>query len=157
LQHLQTMMNYVGDARITVEEAREALGVIDESLYFDLVDAVIGRSELKAFLTINRLFLDGKEAKVIVDGMYEHLNNLIIARTCTDNLEQFDFTQDEMKRYAHQNSQTSGNVLLKMMSLMSHISFEIEYSLNPAHSFNKFAVESIQVVRSLNPAKARSK
>jgi hypothetical protein len=103
------------------------------------------------------LFLDGKEAKVIVDGMYEHLNNLIIARTCTDNLEPFDFTQEEIKRYAHQNSQTTGNVLLKMMSLMSHISFEIEYSLNPAHSFNKFAVESIQVVRSLKIASARKK
>lgn len=157
LQHLQTMMNYVGEDKITVDLAREALGVIDDSLYFDMVDAVIGRNELKAFLTINRLFLDGKEAKVIVDGMYEHLNNLIIARTCTDNLDQFDFTQEEIKRYAHQNSQTSGNVLLKMMSLMSHISFDIEYSLNPAHSFNKFAVESIQVVRSLKIANARSK
>ena len=155
LQHLQTMMNYVGDNRITVDATREALGAIDDTLYFDLVDAIIGKNELKAFLTINRLFLNGKEAKVIIDGMYGHLNNLIIARTCADNLDQFDFTQEEIKRYAHQNSQTKGSVLLKIMSFMSHIAFDIEYSLNPAHSFNKFAVESISVVRSLKSLSAR--
>jgi DNA polymerase-3 subunit gamma/tau len=157
LQHLQTMMNYVGDGKITVEETLEALGVIDDSLYFDLVDAILGTNMLKSFLTINRLFLDGKEARVIIDGIYEHLNNLLIARTCTEHLDQFDFTQEEIKKYAHQNNQTNGNVLLKLMNLVGRIAYDIEYSLNPAQSFNKFAVESIQAVKSIKLATARKK
>jgi len=149
LQHLQTIMNYVGDERITVESAREALGVIDDALYYNLVDAINSKDATKAFLIINRLFIDGKEAKIVMDGMYEHLNNLLIERTCRSSIDQFEFTQEEAKRLFHQNGQTQGNILLKMMSLVSNIAFDIEYSLNPSHSFNKFAVESIQVVKSL--------
>ena len=151
LQNLQTMTNYVGNERITDVDAREALGVIDDALYFDIVDAILDKDAAKAFLTINRLFIDGKEAKVIVDGMYAHLNNLLIERTCRSEIEQFDFTQEEVKRLNYQNNRNKkfGNVILKMMSLLSHVSFDIEYSLNPSHSFNKFAVESIQVIKAL--------
>jgi len=153
LQHLQTMMNYVGNEAITVQDAREALGVIDDVLYFDLVDAILEENMVKSFLTINRLFIDGKEAKIIIDGLYEHLNNLLIARTCSNDLDKFDFTQEEIKRYAHQNGKTNGNLLLKMMSYVGQISFDIVYNLNPSHSFNKFAVESIQIVKASKRSK----
>ena len=37
LQNLQTVVNYVGSDKITDQQTREALGTIDEKLYFDLV------------------------------------------------------------------------------------------------------------------------
>jgi len=147
LQHLQTVVNYVGGGRIEVDPTREALSIINDTLYFDLIDAILDQNTTKSFVTINNLFIDGKESKVIVDGIYEHINNLLIERTCRAELDQFDFTQEEAKRLAHQNSNTNGNVLLQMMNYVGHISFDIEYGLNPAQSFNKFAVESIQKVK----------
>ncbi len=153
LQHLQTIMNYVGNEAITVESTIEALGVIDTVLYFELADAIFDQNTVKAFLTINRLFIDGKEAKIIINGLYEHLNNLLICRTCSNDLDKFDFTQEEIKRYVHQNSKTNGNILLKMMSYVGQISFDIEYNLNPAQSFNKFAIESIQIVKAFKRSK----
>jgi DNA polymerase III gamma/tau subunit len=147
LQHLQTMINYAGEEKITADLAREALGVIDNNLYFDLIDAIITKDMVKAFLTINMLFRDGKDARIVVDGMYEHLNNLIVERTCRQDIDKFDLTQEEVKKLAHQNGKLKGPVVLKMMSFCEHISFNLEYSVNPARSFNKFAVESIQLIR----------
>jgi DNA polymerase III subunit gamma/tau len=155
LQHLQKIINYVGKEKITTEATIEALGAINESLYFDLIDGVITNNMIKAFQTVNQLFIDGKEAKIVVDGLYEHLNNLLMVRTCGSEIDKFDFTQEEIKRYNHQNTITSGNVLLKMMNLVGHISFDVEYSLNPSHSFNKFVVESVQVVKSAQLANVK--
>jgi DNA polymerase III subunit gamma/tau len=148
LQHLQKIMNYVGDDSITYESAVEALGVIDDVLYFDLFDGIIAKDAMKCFMTINKIFCDGKEAKLVIDGVYEHLNNLLVTRTCRKDLDSFDFTQEEAKRYIHQNStiaKSGGDDILRMMNLLSNVSFGVEYSLNPAQLLNKFAVESIRM------------
>jgi len=149
LQHLHKIMNYVGEDSITYESAVEALGVIDDILYFNLFDGIIAKDAIKCFTTINDMFKDGKEAKIVLDGVFEHLNNLLVTRTCRNDLSNFDFTQEEVKRYLHQNSTISkngGDDILRMMNLLSTVSFGVEYSLNPAQLFNKFAVESIRMM-----------
>ena len=55
---------------------------------------------------------------------------------------------EEAKRYLHQNStiaKNGGDDILRMMNLLSTVSFGIEYSLNPAQLLNKFSVESIRM------------
>lgn len=149
LQHLQKVMNYVGSDPITYESTIEALGVIDSSLYFNLFDGIITKDAVKCFTTINEMFKDGKEAKIVLDGVYEHLNNLLVTRTCRKDLSNFDFTQEESKRYLHQNStiaKNGGDDILRMMNLLSTVSFGVAYSLNPAQLLNKFSVESIRMM-----------
>jgi len=145
IQNLQTMINYVGEDKITIESAREALGVIDEKLYFDLVEGVIKCSSIKCFRSINQMFKDGKESKVVVDGVFEHLNNLLLVLACKNknDLLQFDFSEEEIKRYLYQASNVKGDMILRMMNLLNEVVFGIEYSLSPDKLFNKFAVECI--------------
>ncbi len=150
LQNLQKIMNYVGDEKLTYESAVEALGVIDDRLYFDLFDAIIAKDTIKCFTTINSIFADGKEAKIVLDGIFEHLNNLLVTRTCKKDLSSFDFTQGEIKRYLHQNgtiAKNGGDDILRMMNLLGTVSFGVEYSLNPSHLLNQFAVQSIRMFR----------
>jgi DNA polymerase III subunit gamma/tau len=148
LQHLHTIINYVGEEEITLQSVFEALGVIDDTLYFDLVDGILATSSLRCFSAINKMFTDGKEAKVVLDGIFEHFNNLMITRTCKKNLGSFGFTQEEAKKYIYQNSLINiGDEILKMMNLLNNVSFGIEYSLNPEQLFNKFAVEAINIIR----------
>ena len=148
LQHLQKVMNYVGEDPITYESAVESIGVIDGALYFDLFDGIIAKDTIKCFTTINAMFRDGKEAKTVLDGIYDHLNSLLVTRTCRKDLSNFDYTQEEIKRYLHQNSTVSkngGDDILRMMHMLSGVSFGVEYSLSPVQLLNKFAVESIRM------------
>ena len=149
LQSLQKIMNYVGDEPITYQSAIEAIGVIDSNLYFNLFNGIIAKNAIKCFTTINDMFKDGKEAKIVLDGVYDHLNNLLITRTCSKDLSGFDFSQEEVKRYLHQNSTISkngGDNILRMMNLLSTVSFGVSYSLNPIQLLNKFTVESIRMM-----------
>jgi DNA polymerase III subunit gamma/tau len=147
LQNLQTIVNYVGDDEITLQSSIESLGVINDDLYFELIDGIIEKNTMKCFMSINKMFSDGKEVKIIFDGVCEHLNNLLIIRTCKNNIESFDYTKEETKRYFHQNSKIkTGDNILKMMNLLStKVSFGIEYSVNPVYLFNKFSVESMMI------------
>jgi len=150
LQHLQKIMNYVGEEEITFASTLEALGVIDDSLYFDLLDGILAKNTILCFGAINQMFRDGKEAKIVINGIYEHLNNLLVIRMCRKDLSSFDYTEEEIKRYLHQNSKIGagrGDDILRMMNIMSNVSFGVEYSLNPAQLLNKFVVESIQIMR----------
>ena len=142
-------MNDVGDEEITYQSAIEAIGVIDSSLYFDLFDGIIAKDTIKCFSTINEMFRDGKEAKIVLDGVFDHLNSLLVTRTCRKDLISFDFTIEESKRYLHQNStitKNGGDDILRMMNLLSTVSFGVSYSLSPSQLLNKFAVESIRMM-----------
>jgi DNA polymerase-3 subunit gamma/tau len=143
LQNLQTLVNYMGGDSITKQDAIEALGIINVKLYFDFVKGVLDCNAMQCFQVVNTLFRDGKEARIIVDGMYEHLNNLLLARTCKNDLSAFDFSDDEIKRYCYQSGQTTGDMILRMMTLLNDVVFGIEYSMDPDKLFNKFAIESI--------------
>lgn len=143
LQNLHTIVNFVGGEKITADDARQALGQIDENLYFQFIEGVISCNTLDCFKIINRIFSDGKSAKVLVDGLFAHLNNLLIARMCKDDLDEFDFSEEEKKKFSSQTKKLSGDVLLKMMTLLHQVTFGIEYSLDPDKLMNKYAIESI--------------
>jgi DNA polymerase-3 subunit gamma/tau len=143
LTNLMTVINYNGGQKVVADDVRQALSVVDEVLYFQFIEGVIECNVVKCFKIINKIFADGKPAKVVMDGIFEHLNNLLITRTCKDDLADFDFSEDEVKRYLSQTKKLSGNVLLKMMTLLHQVAFGIEYSLDPDKLMNKFAIEAI--------------
>ena len=89
------------------------------------------------------MFKDGKDSKVVVDGVFEHLNNLLLSRACKNDLSKFDFSDEEVKRYNYQASNMKGNMILRMINLLNEVVFGIEYSLSPDKLFNKFSVECI--------------
>ena len=143
LQNLQTVLNYNGKETITDISAREALGVIDEKLYFDLIEGIINCDVISCYKSIETMLRDGKEARIVIDGLYEHLNNILIAKSCAKDLSSFNFSDLEAKRYLYQSYLIKGDMILIMLNLMNHVAFEIEYSLNPQVVFNKFAIEAI--------------
>jgi len=143
LQNLQTTVNYTGNGEITAENTIEALGAIDEKNYFLLVEAVAKMSPFKAFQIINSIFKDGRPAKLIMEGIYDHLNSLLLAKICAKDLTSFNYSEGEIKRLTAQASKFSPDLILRMMNLVNTVAFGIEYSLDPEGLFNKFVVEAI--------------
>jgi DNA polymerase-3 subunit gamma/tau len=144
LQNFQTVINYAGGNKITEVMARESLGAIDDLLYFELVDAIIHCSFLSAFKVINKIFGSGKSAKTAVDGMFNHFNILLVARLCPNDMESFSYlSEQERVLYTAQTKLLTGDILLKMMTLLHQVSFGITYGMDPDKLFNKFAIEAI--------------
>lgn len=148
LQNLQTVVNYVGGGEITVEAAKEALGAIDDKLYFDLFDAIANLDAAKALYYVNYLLIDGKEVGLIINGINSHISHLLKARVLKKDLSQFAFTEEEAKRYGEQSdSMFSGHALLMMMKHLREISFGINYNLDPQAELEEFVVSAIQEVK----------
>lgn len=143
LQNLQSVVNYTGNGKISVQNTREALGVIDEKLYYDLIDNILNADAVKCYLIIENMLKDGKDISIIVNDIYEYLNNIMIVKICKENLSSFGFGEMEVKRYEHHAKKMKGDMVLKVMNLMNNVMFGIEYSLDPQILLNKFVTESI--------------
>lgn len=147
LQNLQTVMNFIGEGKVTVEAAKLALCAVDDKIYFDLFDAIFSSNMSECYRIVHELFSDGKEIVAIMNGIYSHLNNLVTTRACKKNLSGFSFGEDEAKRYCHQSDMITGVPLLEMMDLMNFVAFSNEYNLDPQSSIEKFVVKCVHIVK----------
>lgn len=148
LQNLQTVLNYSGGGRIEIGEAKEALGAIDEKMYFDLIDSIAQCDASKALYYINQLLIDGKEVGLILNGLNTHISHLLKARMLKKDLSQFSFSEEESKRYCDQSdTMLSGHALLMMMKQLREISFGINYNLDPQAELEEFVITAIQEVK----------
>lgn len=143
LQNLQTLVNYAGDRPITLEDARKVLNGGDSSLYFHLIDAVTTVKTPKAMQVVNHLLRDGRQANEVVDGLFEHLRNLMVTQTCGDDLASFGFSEDEAKRLRYQSEQAKLGLILAMMKLVGDVSRGLSLNLDPQILLEKFVIESI--------------
>jgi DNA polymerase III subunit gamma/tau len=147
LQNLQTMMNYVGKGKITSADAVESLGMVEQKMYFELFDAICNKNTLKCYQSINNILKNGKEAGAVIKDIYSHLDNLLISLACKSDLSSFSFSEDEIKKYCHQSSMFKGTSIIKIMNLMNYVNHGLTVNLDPQILLNKFALESIVVVR----------
>jgi len=143
LQNLQTVLNYTGTKNLTQKECIEALGIVDSKLYSDLIDGIIEVKIVNCYKTIENMLKDGKDIGLIIDGIYEYLNNILIVRACRKDLSHFNFSDSETKKYIDQANKMEGDMVLRAMNLMNNLAFGVEYGLNPQVLLNKFATEAM--------------
>lgn len=142
LQNLQTLINFCsGD--ITVDAAKEVLGSVEEKLFFDLVDCICSVNTPKGMQVIDSMLMDGKRAVEVVNGLYHHLRNLMIARSCGNDLANFGFSEDEVKRLNHQGSEVGLELIIEMMSLLVDVNRGLTLNLDIQILLEKFMIQSI--------------
>ena len=132
---------------MTAEGALQALQAVDESYYFDLVDAILKPDAGDAMRVIADLLSDGRDIGEVLSGLVGHLRNLLVIKTCpkTDGL--LFLTEDEKKKYLHQTSlMPEGKAMVlvaHMIDLLQNTNRGIVLNLNPQTLLEKFVVESI--------------
>jgi DNA polymerase-3 subunit gamma/tau len=149
LQNLQSVIAYAGNSeKLTYEAARDILGVSDERLYFLLIESIAKVDVPKGMQIINKLLIDGREAKQITEGIEWHLRNLMIMLTCSKDLEPFGFLEDEVKRYKHQAASltekgTKVQLVLDWLSSLHDVNKGLIVNLDPQVLLETFVVKAI--------------
>lgn len=143
MQNFQKVINYAGEENVKENHVIEAMGSIDTKLYFGLVESIIQKNYLIGFQIVNALFLNGQHVSKVIDGLQNHLNNILLVRLCKQEAIKFNITEDELKRYANQASKLNPDILLRMMSLVTEISQGVQYNLNPEWLFNTYLSKCI--------------
>lgn len=153
LQNLQKMITYAGKNRITVEVANLALETVDESKYFELVDAIVGSDDGKpnagnAYRVIDHLLGDGRDIGEVLDGFVGHLRNLLIICTSPTTAGLINLTEEEKKRYIHQRQKlgkgsVASSFLVDMIDILAQCRRHIAVNMNPQTMLETFVVKAI--------------
>ena len=147
LQNLQMMHTYADDKTITAEMALKALSAVDESYYFNLVDAILKPDAGEAMRVITSLLEDGRDVGEVLDGLVGHLRNLLVITTCPSTEGLIFLTEEEKKRYVHQMSKMPEGkamvLIAHMIDLLHQVARGMHLNINPQTLLEKFTVESI--------------
>lgn len=144
LHNLQTVANYVGQGTITSQAVVEALGEVDERLYFVLTASIIKQDYLSAIQSVQSMFLNGQSSFKVLDGLYRHLNNVLMVKLCQEKVDYFAFSEAELKYYQEQGKAMSPDLLLRMMTLLNEVSMGLTYRIDPEKLFMKYVVDCIR-------------
>ena len=143
LQHLQFVSDFCGDNEVTVEAAQKALGVIDESLYFELIETIMNSDVPNSMLLINKLMVNGRNSEQIIKGLEEHLRNLLTVNACKQQVSGLGFTEEEIKRYSHQGKSAPPVLVSSMLGMVTEIQRAISYNMDAQYQLENFVVKTL--------------
>ncbi|MFA5599862.1 MAG: hypothetical protein WDA06_04620 [Phenylobacterium sp.] len=143
LQNLETVVAFMGKDKIILGETSKVLGAVDESVYFEIFDAINNAKAHDAIKLLDGMFLTGKQIATVINGFSNHLRNLLLFRTCVKAIDEYGFAEDEIKKFSFQASQFSPLVIARLLNLLIDAQFAINTNLNAQIYLEKFIFESI--------------
>ena len=159
LQNLWMLKTFAGSEAITGDVAAKALASVEEGRYFDLVDSILKSDTSEAMRSIDLMLGDGREVGDVLDGLVDHLRNLLIITSCSSTAGLICITEDEKKRFANQVSRfpqgTKGVALVaQMIDLLADVRKAVYLNMNPQTMLESFAVKAVIYSAGLKRAEA---
>ena len=90
LSMLESTISY--SDTLTKESVLKALGLLDESYSTGIVEAIFTRNPQKYYANLDKLFLDGKDESMIIDGIIKALREILYDKV--NKLGKYNFTFD---------------------------------------------------------------
>ncbi len=90
LSMLESAISY--SDTLTKDSALKALGLLDESYSTGIVEAIFTRNLEKYYANLDKLFLDGKDEAMIIDGIIKALREILYDKV--NKLGKYNFTFD---------------------------------------------------------------
>ena len=90
LSMLESTISY--SDTLTKESVLKALGLLDESYSTGIVEAIFTRNLEKYYANLDKLFLDGKDEAMIIDGIIKSLREILYDKV--NKLGKYNFTFD---------------------------------------------------------------
>lgn len=143
LQNLQSLVNFCGKQKITLQAAEQSLGWINEKIFFTLLEAIVNIDVFKGYQAIENLLKTGNRCDYIIDGIYSHLRSLLLTRTCPKHLPEFGFSDEDIKRYSLQANLVGVDAVLQMMNFLVDVKRAMIFNIDPQVMLEKFLVDSV--------------
>lgn len=116
--------------RIVQSELVEALGVVDEDLYFRVTDCIRDGDPAGMLDVVDTVVRSGYDLQEFLDGLAEHLRNLLVARTMPD-VRLIEASEATRQRYVELAGDMDEAALLRLMSIVDQAVDQIRASRQP--------------------------
>ncbi|MBN1779540.1 DNA polymerase III subunit gamma/tau, partial [bacterium] len=125
---LDQMISYTGN-QIRAEHVIQALGLIDEELFFKVTQILADRDVQQCFDIVEEVFSSGYDLEEFVSGLGEHLRNCLVVIS-TGSADLLEKTEAQRKRYTETARLFSEEDLLRMIGILMHAYGTLKYSEN---------------------------
>ncbi len=126
---LDQLSSFCG-GNITLEAAREALGVLDDELFFQYSQLMLQKDDGQILAYVRKIFEKGHDVLNFIQGLAEHFRNLLLVAATGEehHLETSDYYRKLYKEKAVNFHQKD---LLHYLDLIIQHESQIKYSENP--------------------------
>jgi len=117
---------------ITSQSVKEVLGIIEEEVFFELVEAIIKNNTLRGIELINRTSDLGGDASQFIKNLMEYVHNLSLAKVCQKNIMNFQgiFIEDR-GRLLEQSKTIKLEKLFNIVDYLAEVERKIRYTRHP--------------------------
>jgi DNA polymerase-3 subunit gamma/tau len=128
---LDQIIAYCGK-EITLQNVREVLGIIEEDVFFNFVDAIINNDTVKGIEIVNRIADLGGDASQFIKNLMEYVHNLSLIKVCKPEVLNFQgiFTEDR-ERLLKQSKLIKLGKLFNIVDYLAEVERKMKYTHNP--------------------------
>ena len=138
-----------GGTGLSAREAAEVLGMVDQDVYFDLLDAVADQDVPRGLDLVDRIFRQGHDLEEITLGVLEHLRNLLVVKAAPEVEALIGDAALELERYREQVGRFETEDLLRLSQLATRMEQSIKSSALPRVQLETGIVRMIRMARSV--------
>ena len=138
-----------GGTALTAREAAEVLGIVDQDVYFELMDIVAKQDVPNGLDLVDRIFGQGHDLEEIVLGILEHLRNLLVVKAAPEAEVLIGDAALALDRYREQAGRFETEDLLRLSQLATQMEQSVKNSALPRVQLETGIVRMIRMVRSV--------
>ena len=145
---LDQVVAFGGEA-LTAGEAAEVLGIVDQDVYFELLDIVAEQDVPKGLELVDRIFGQGHDLEEIVLGILEHLRNLLVVKAAPEAEVLIGDAALALDRFREQAGRFATEDLLRLSQLATQMEQAVKNSALPRVQLETGVVRMIRMARSV--------
>ncbi len=138
-----------GGAALTAREAAEVLGIVDQDVYFELLDFVAEQDVPGGLDLVDRVFGQGHDLEEIVLGILEHLRNLLVVKAAPEAEVLIGDAALALDRFREQAGRFETEDLLRLSQLATQMEQSVKTSALPRVQLETGVVRMIRMARSV--------
>ena len=160
LRDAESLMDQIvafGGTGLTAREAAEVLGIVDQDVYFELLDIVADQDVSRGLDLVDRLFRQGHDLDEIILGVLEHLRNLLVVKASPDAEALLGAAALELDRYRKQAEGFEAEDLLRLSQLATQMEQSVKHSALPRVQLETGIVRMVRMVQSVQLTEVMSR
>jgi len=144
LQNLQTVYSFAGNECITEDIVNAALGIVDDVLYFSLINSILEFNAPEAIRILSQIAYKECNTNKIVEGLVRYLRFSQLYLLLKDDAIQLGATQEDIKRISLQSNKIKPSLISKMFGFIVDVQKGIYMNVDPISMLeNAFVIPSI--------------
>ena len=130
LSILDQCLAFFSGEEVTLEKVLDIMGAVDQTIFFEMTDALAKRDAKQAMLLVEQMMQDGRDVKQFVTELLQHLRNLLMAATLPDVTRILDLSAEDGERLKKAAGVLSAEELIYFIGKFSDLQSEMKWATN---------------------------